>query len=124
MKTREEIITSMCLTWRHDYGIDKKSFSGTTKEERDLLWNKMAQIFDNDISPNMIFKENRKTKTIRNGIIQVQSFELTEKEKARIRLGLKYGPAAASMKDDGTFFENSTQKSWKSWIGKKFLGKL
>ena len=56
MKTREEIINSMCFTWRHDFGLDKHpdddSFvAGMTAIERVLLWNAMAQIFDNDISP-------------------------------------------------------------------------
>jgi hypothetical protein len=26
-------------------------------EERELLWNQMAQLFDNDIAPHMEFKE-------------------------------------------------------------------
>jgi hypothetical protein len=53
MKTREEIINSMCYTWRHDFGLDKDrdNLSGMTAMERVLLWNAMAQIFDNDISP-------------------------------------------------------------------------
>ena len=54
MKTREEIINSMCYTWRHDFGLDKDHdslSSGMTAIERVLLWNAMAQIFDNDISP-------------------------------------------------------------------------
>ena len=55
MKTREEIINAMCYTWRHDFGLDKHpdddSFvAGMTAIERVLLWNAMAQIFDNDIS--------------------------------------------------------------------------
>ena len=28
-----------------------------TKEERESLWRQMAQIFDNDIAPNMEFKK-------------------------------------------------------------------
>jgi hypothetical protein len=53
MKTREEIINAMCYTWRHDFGLDKDDSlsSGMTAMERVLLWNAMAQIFDNDISP-------------------------------------------------------------------------
>lgn len=65
MKTREEIITSMCYTWRHDYGLDKLEHDGPgglisvglTDAERQMLWRQMAQIFDNDILPNMDFKE-------------------------------------------------------------------
>ena len=60
MKTREEIITSMCYTWRHDYGLLKEAESGDfmssitagmTREEQQSLWRQMAQIFDNDIAP-------------------------------------------------------------------------
>lgn len=65
MKTREEIITSMCYTWRHDYGLDKTIgtgfsdiiSSGITDQERKMLWNQMAQVFDNDIAPYMEFRE-------------------------------------------------------------------
>lgn len=62
MKTREEIITSMCYTWRHDYGLnkDQKAYpftAGMTDEERQSLWSQMAQIFDNDIAPYMEFRE-------------------------------------------------------------------
>jgi hypothetical protein len=67
MKTREHIITSMCMTYRHDYGITKDwpnneaSYTsiltaGMTLAERESLWRQMAQIFDNDIAPHMEFK--------------------------------------------------------------------
>jgi hypothetical protein len=63
MKTREEIITAMCYTYRHDYGLNKivgtgfadTITSGMTDNERQALWNQMAQIFDNDIAPHMEF---------------------------------------------------------------------
>lgn len=62
MKTREEIITSMCYTYRHDYGLDKPNeiqmTSGLTVSEREIIWNMMAQIFDNDIAPYMEFKKS------------------------------------------------------------------
>lgn len=61
---REQIINSMCLTYRHDYGLtiseDDKMYtlsSGVTELERKNIWNTMAQIFDNDIAPHMEFKE-------------------------------------------------------------------
>ena len=66
MKSRDDIITSMCYTYRHDYGLDKPSdtgnFSdilsaGTTEQERRWIWSVMAQIFDNDIAPYMDFKK-------------------------------------------------------------------
>ena len=67
MKTREEIITSMCMTYRHDYGLIKESdpggydfpmSAGMTESQRKALWNNMAQIFDNDILPYMIFRQD------------------------------------------------------------------
>jgi hypothetical protein len=62
MKTREQIITSMCMTYRHDYGLDKHPddsafVSGMTGSQRKALWNQMAQIFDNDIWPHMTFRD-------------------------------------------------------------------
>ena len=63
MKNREQIITDMCFTIRHDYGIIKESLevdsisSGMTDTERKMLWNTMAQIFDNCIAPYMEFKD-------------------------------------------------------------------
>jgi hypothetical protein len=63
MKNREEIITSMCYTTRHDYGLGRPAdspfplASGLTDQERLALWNQMAQIFDNDILPYMEFKK-------------------------------------------------------------------
>ncbi len=50
MKTREQIITSMCFTFRHDYGLEKdlgngfvsELSAGMTKQEREALWNQMA----------------------------------------------------------------------------------
>lgn len=64
MKTREQIIHSMCLTLRHDFGLDKEANdppweSGMTRDERMFLWNNMAQVFDNDIAPYMEFKDGQ-----------------------------------------------------------------
>ena len=61
MKTREEIINSMCYTWRHDFGLDKHpdddSFvAGMTAVERVFLWNAMAKIFDNDMLCHLMKK--------------------------------------------------------------------
>lgn len=61
MKTREDIITDMCFTYRHDYGLDKREDAyafecGMTEQERNALYKQMAQIFDNCISPYMEFK--------------------------------------------------------------------
>jgi len=62
MKTREEIITSMCYTYRHDYGLDKHPddaafVAGMTVSQRTALWKQMAQIFDNNIWPHMGFRD-------------------------------------------------------------------
>ena len=70
MKTREQIITSMCYTFRHDYGLEKDTgngfiselSAGMTQSEREFLYRQMAQIFDNDIAPNMRFKTDNEAK--------------------------------------------------------------
>ena len=56
MKSKEEIITDMCYTYRHDYGLDKDPNSpswcaGMTPDERRGLYNTMAQIYENNIEP-------------------------------------------------------------------------
>lgn len=64
-KTREQIITAMCYTQRHDYGLDRELnngfvselSAGMTKQQRESLWAEMAQLFDNNIAPYMKFKE-------------------------------------------------------------------
>jgi hypothetical protein len=62
MKTREEIITEMCYTYRHDYGLTRNDddptwVAGMTDNERKGLWLTMSQIFDNNIAPQMKMKE-------------------------------------------------------------------
>jgi hypothetical protein len=67
--TREKIITSMCYTYRHDYGLrrggaqpgSKWYQGGISDEEAKAIWDQMAQIFDNDIAPHMVFKDENKT---------------------------------------------------------------
>ena len=64
MKTREEIITDMCMSYRHDYGLNRNPedppwVAGMTPEERKGLWNTMAQIYDNNIAPNMVLKNGK-----------------------------------------------------------------
>ena len=58
--TREFIINSMCVTYRHDFGLVKTSLSsissGMTPKEREILHSKMSDIFDKDIAPYMEFK--------------------------------------------------------------------
>jgi hypothetical protein len=64
MKSREDIINSMCITSRHDYGLDRSPdetvgypfSSGMTEVERAALRADMEQLFDNCIAPYMEFK--------------------------------------------------------------------
>lgn len=63
MKTRDEIITDMCYTYRHDYGLNRSDdappwVAGMTDSEREGLWRTMAQIFDNNIAPIMEMKND------------------------------------------------------------------
>ena len=62
--TREQIITDMCYTYRHDYGLDRQIgdppwVAGMTPDERKGLYNTMAQIYDNNIAPNMVLKNGK-----------------------------------------------------------------
>ncbi len=61
MKTKEQIIHSMCMTYRHDYGLTKPEGdpsnigyalqAGMTPSEQLSLYRDMKQLFDNDIAP-------------------------------------------------------------------------
>jgi hypothetical protein len=56
MKSKEEVVTDMCYTYRHDYGIDKDPkgpswVAGMTKQEREMLYKTMEQIYDNNLAP-------------------------------------------------------------------------
>ena len=56
MKSKEEIIHDMCMTYRHDYGLRKQDnepswTSGMTESDARMLYRTMEQIYDNDISP-------------------------------------------------------------------------
>jgi hypothetical protein len=56
MKSKEEIITDMCYTYRHDYGLRKSPedpswTSGMTEEDAKMLYKVMEQIYNNDIEP-------------------------------------------------------------------------
>jgi hypothetical protein len=55
---REQIIMSMCYTFRHDYGLDRTNgdLSGTNKSEREYIHDLMSKLFDNDIAPHMTFR--------------------------------------------------------------------
>ena len=65
MKTKEEIITDMCYTYRHDYGLRKEHgepnwTSGMTEQDAKMLYKTMEQIYNNDIEPFMELKNASK----------------------------------------------------------------
>lgn len=56
MKTKEEIIHDMCMTYRHDYGLRKLDTdppwtAGMTEQDAKMLYKTMEQIYTNDIEP-------------------------------------------------------------------------
>lgn len=50
-RSREDIIHSMCMTFRHDYGL-------LEEQEKKSLFRKMAQIFDNDIASECMMQSD------------------------------------------------------------------
>ena len=72
MKSKEEIIHSMCMTYRHDYGLRKSPndppwLSGMTEEDAKSLYKVMEQIYTNDIEPML-----KELKDLREGnVVQV-----------------------------------------------------
>ena len=66
MKAKHEIITAMCITFRHDYGLPKENYriegthnplsSGMTKQEQRTLYTTMLKIYTNAIEPYMVIR--------------------------------------------------------------------
>jgi len=52
---RDRIVDGMCLTWRHDFGLERDESSpmssGMTEAEREGLRLSMRQIFDHHVAP-------------------------------------------------------------------------
>lgn len=53
---RRRMVDSMCLTMRHDFGLDKTTSdfgfsSGMTAGERQQLWDQMGKLFDHHFAP-------------------------------------------------------------------------
>lgn len=52
---RDRMVESMCLTWRHDFGLDKLEgcdfCSGMTDKEREHLRGQMGKLFDHHFAP-------------------------------------------------------------------------
>jgi hypothetical protein len=56
MTEKEQTITDMCYTYRHDYGLRKEPgepswTSGMTEEDARMLYKTMEQIYNNNIEP-------------------------------------------------------------------------
>jgi len=56
MKDKEQIITDMCYTYRHDYGLRKEDgepnwTAGITEQDAKMLYKTMEQIYNNNIEP-------------------------------------------------------------------------
>jgi hypothetical protein len=56
MKSKEQIIHDMCMTYRQDYGLRKQPndppwTTGMTEEDAKMLYKVMEQIYNNDIEP-------------------------------------------------------------------------
>lgn len=52
---RARIVDAMCMTWRHDFGLDKEGrhclSSGMLADEREALRRHMGQVFDHCVAP-------------------------------------------------------------------------
>ena len=89
MKTREEIITNMCYTYRHDYGLDKDPndppwTAGMTPDERNGLYLTMSQIYEHSIKP---FVEQYKDLQEGNSVILPKD---TDHAEAMVKVGMFY----------------------------------
>lgn len=89
MKTREQIITDMCYTYRHDYGLDKHPndppwTAGMTPDERKGLYQTMSQIFEHNIEP-LLKQYNNLTEG--NSVIIPKDKDHAE---AMVRIGMFY----------------------------------
>lgn len=54
----------MCLTWDHSFLAPQQEVFpghtfGMTAEQKQHLWNQMAQVFDNDIAPYVKVKRKK-----------------------------------------------------------------
>ena len=87
--TKNEIITDMCMTYRHDYGLTRRPedppwVAGMTDEERLGLYKTMEQIYDNCIAPLMTEYEK-----LNNGESVVLPKDVDHAE-AMVRVGMFY----------------------------------
>ncbi len=64
MKTKEQIIHDMCMTYRHDYGLRKQDndppwTAGMTEQDAKMLYKTMEQIYTNNIEPIIDYYKDR-----------------------------------------------------------------
>jgi CII-binding regulator of phage lambda lysogenization HflD len=92
MKTTREIITAMCITFRHDYGLPKENVrvngqdvpigsSGMTDSEREILYNTMSKIYTNAIEPNMVPR-------VKISLGQSNTTSVADREKLHLKIQL------------------------------------
>ena len=85
MKTKSEIITAMCITFRHDYGLPKENYRiegtheplspGMTKQEQETLYNTMLKIYTNAIEPYMVIRgEAYKPQPDKDAVLEREKF--------------------------------------------------
>lgn len=89
MKTKDEIITDMCYTYRQDYGLDKDPndppwTAGMTPDERKGLYLTMSQIYEHNIEPVV-----QKYKDLNEGNSVVLPKD-KEHAEAMVRVGMFY----------------------------------
>ena len=86
MRTKQEIITAMCITIRHDYGLPKENYRiegtheplspGMTKQEQETLYNTMLKIYTNAIEPYMVIRgEAYKPQPDKDAVLEREKFQ-------------------------------------------------
>lgn len=89
MKSKHEIVYSMCMTYRHDYGLRKLDTdptwtAGMTESDAKMLYKTMEQIYNNDIAP--IIDYYQKLESGESVVIPVNN----QHAEAMVRTGLFY----------------------------------
>lgn len=89
LKPKEHIITDMCYTYRHDYGLEKLDndpswASGMTKQDATMLYKTMEQIYNNEIEP--ILEHYKKLENGESVVLPVDK----EHAEAMVKVGMFY----------------------------------
>ena len=84
---KERFVDSMCMTWRHDFGLDKAGrhelSSGMTTDERAALRRDMAQLFEHHVAP--LIAENAQLRAGAKGDFDLDAWLEWAKEAAKLR---------------------------------------